>query len=132
VDEQPIRATDPALLAVRAELAAREPVFHHPELGTSAEELDRQAAAEFEEVGASGRRYGRDFVLATVHDRFARGLADGPWEAGGFHCVALGAETYLLTYDLRQGLRLTRRVTVWRRTPDDWEIVYHQGTVVSG
>ena len=131
MDEQPSRVTAPALAAVRDELAAREPVFHHPELGTSREELDRQAAAEFEEVGASGRRYGRQFVLATVHDRFSRGLPDDPWEADGFHCVALGPQTYLLTYDLRQGDRLTRRATIWRRTADDWEVVYHQGTVVS-
>ena len=130
MDEEPSRVTDPALVAVRDELAAREPVFHHPERGTSPEALDRQAAAEFEEVGASGRRYGRDFVLATVRDRFARGLADDPWDAGDFHCVSLGPQTYLLTYDLRQGDRLTRRATVWRRTADDWEVVYHQGTLV--
>ncbi|SDF99321.1 hypothetical protein SAMN05660662_4075 [Blastococcus aurantiacus] len=129
MDEQPARMTAPALAAVRDELAAREPVFHHPRLGTSREALDRQAAAEFEEVGASGRRYGREFVLATVHDRVARGLPDDPWAAGDFHCVALGPQTYLLTYDLRQGDRLTRRATVWRRTADDWEAVYHQGTV---
>jgi len=131
VAEEPSRATDPALVAVRDELAAREPVFHHPELGTSSEELDRQAAAEFEEVGASGRRYSREFVLATIHDRFARGISDDQWELGGAHCVALGPQTYLLTYDLRQGDRLTRRATIWRRTADDWEVVYHQGTLVS-
>lgn len=130
MDEQPSRVTDAALVAVRDELAAREPVFHHPELGTSPADLDRQAAAEFEEVGASGRRYGREFVLATVQQRFARGVPDDPWDAGGFHCVALGPQTYLLTYDLRRGDRLTRRATVWRRTPDDWEVVYHQGTLV--
>ena len=91
MDEQPTRVTDPALTAVRDELAAREPIFHHPELGTSPADLDRQAAAEFEEVGASGRRYSREFVLATVHDRFVRGIPDDPWELSGFHCVALRA-----------------------------------------
>ena len=130
MDEEPSRVTDPALTAVRDELAAREPVFHHPELGSSPADLDRQAAAEFEEVGASGRRYSREFVLATVHDRFVRGIADDPWELDGFHCVVLGPQTYLLTYDLRQGDRLTRRATIWRRTTDDWEVVYHQGTLV--
>ena len=129
MDEEPSRVTDPALAAVRDELAAREPIFHHPELGTSVEALGRHAAAEFEEVGASGRRYSREFVLATVHDRFARDLPDAPWEADDFRCVALGPRTYLLTYDLRQGDRLTRRATVWRRTADDWEVVYHQGTL---
>lgn len=130
MDEQPARVTDPALEAVRDELAAREPVFHHPELGTSPEDLDRQAAAEFEEVGASGRRYGREFVLTTVAERFAAGAPDDEWEIDDAHCVSLSPQTYLLTYDLRQGDRLTRRATVWRRTADDWEVVYHQGTLV--
>ncbi len=130
MDEQPLRSTDPALDGVRAELAAREPVFHHPELGTSAEALDRQAAAGFEEVGASGRRYGRAFVLATVAERFARGVPEDDWALDDVQCRALGPETYLLTYDLRQGDRLTRRATIWRRTADDWEVVYHQGTLV--
>ena len=130
MDEEPSRVTDPALVAVRDELAAREPIFHHPELGTSPEDLDRQAAAQFEEVGASGRRYSREFVLATVHDRASRGIPDPAWELGGFHCVALGPDTYLLTYDLQEVDRLTRRATIWRRTADDWEVVYHQGTPV--
>ena len=130
MDQQPSRVTDPALVAVRDELAAREPVFHHPELGTSPADLDRQAAAEFEEVGASGRRYSRAFVLSDIHDRITRGVPDPPWELSGFHCVALGPDTYLLTYDLQEVERLTRRATIWRRTADDWEVVYHQGTLV--
>jgi hypothetical protein len=45
----------------------------------------------------------------------------------------LGPEFYLLTYTLRQPDRLTRRSTIWRRTEDgDWQIVFHQGTPVSG
>jgi hypothetical protein len=32
---------------------------------------------------------------------------------------------------LQQGARNTRRATIWRRTPDGWKVVYHQGTVVS-
>ena len=131
MNEEPLRVTDPALTAVRDELAAREPVFHHPEFGTSVEDLDRQAAAGFEEVGASGRRYSREFVLATVHDRFARGVLDDPWAADGFHCRALAPDTYLLTYDLRQGARLTRRATIWHRAEHGWQVVYHQGTVAT-
>jgi hypothetical protein len=28
-------------------------------------------------------------------------------------------------------VRLTRRATIWLRTPDGWKIVYHQGTIVA-
>ncbi|HYH24755.1 MAG TPA: DUF4440 domain-containing protein [Blastococcus sp.] len=130
VIEQPERVTDPALLDVLSELSKLEPIFHHPELGTSAAELQRQAAPDFWEIGASGRRYGRDFVLATVRARYKSGQPDDAWETSDFYCQAIAPDTYLLTYDLRQGARLTRRSTLWRLTGDGWQIVFHQGTVV--
>ena len=69
-------------------------------------------------------REGKDDIVET-------GAAGAQVELGADSIVALGPQTYLLTYDLRQGDRLTRRATVWRRTADDWEVVYHQGTLVS-
>ncbi|NAZ76317.1 DUF4440 domain-containing protein [Kineococcus sp. T13] len=122
--------TEPALLPVLRELRAREPLFHRPELGTGAEDLEQQMAPDFFEVGASGRRYGRRFVMDVLLRRYAEG-GDDPWQTSGFHCRALGADTYLLTYTLRQGPRLTRRVTAWQRTPRGWRVLYHQGTPVT-
>jgi hypothetical protein len=43
----------------------------------------------------------------------------------------LGADTYLITYVLRQGDRITRRATVWQSDDSGWRVLYHQGTVVS-
>lgn len=123
--------TDPALLGVLEELRAREPLFHRPELGTSAEDLDRQMAPDFWEVGASGARYDRDHVRAVLLRRYAAG-GDDPWETSEFSCRALGEGTYLLTYLLRQGERRTRRATVWRRAAQGWQVLYHQGTPVAG
>ena len=116
--EKPDRVTDPALLDVLSELAEREPIFHRPELGTSPPELERQAAPDFWEIGASGRRYSRDFVLATVLARYESGQPGDAWETSGFYCQAVAPDTYLVTYDLRQGARLTRRSSLWRRTED--------------
>ncbi|WP_062537057.1 DUF4440 domain-containing protein, partial [Mizugakiibacter sediminis] len=84
---------------------------------------------DFWEVGASGKRYSREFVLAVLEER-RRNPVEERWETRDFHCRALGADTYLLTYTLRQDARLTRRATVWRRAPQGWKIVYHQGTLV--
>jgi hypothetical protein len=43
----------------------------------------------------------------------------------------LSEDTYLLTYTLLQdNVRLTRRSTIWRSTPEGWKIVFHQGTIV--
>jgi hypothetical protein len=130
-DGEPDLVTDPALLEVLAELRRREPVFHRPELGTRPEDLERQIAPDFWEVGASGRRYSRGYVIELLLRRYAAGV-DEPWETSEFHCRAVGPDTYLLTYTLRQGERLTRRLTAWRRTAGDWQVLYHQGTVIGG
>ena len=123
--------TDPDLLPVLDELRAREPLFHRPELGTRAEDLEAQTAPDFFEVGASGRLYGRRHVLDVLLRRFAGDGGEDPWETSGFHCRALGEDTYLLTYTLRQDERVTRRMTAWRRTQRGWQVLYHQGTPVT-
>ncbi len=87
-------------------------------------------SADFWEVGASGRRYSREFVLEALAERFASQQAD-LWRVEGFHCAELAADHYLATYILFQGPRITRRATIWRRTADGWQAVYHQGTVVA-
>ena len=126
----PDEPTDAALLPVLEELQAREPIFHRPELGTGAEDLERQMAPDFFEVGASGHRYSRSHVQEVLLERYAAGGED-PWGTSDFHCRQLGPDTYLLTYTLRQGQRVTRRVTVWRRSEQGWQVVYHQGTPVT-
>ncbi len=127
----PPLTTDPALQNVLAELAAREPIFHRPKLGTTRADFERMTAEDFWETGASGRRYSRQFVLDELEKRF-----DGPhedvWETSDFHCLRLGQDTYLVTYTLLQDrVRLTRRATIWRKTADGWKVVYHQGTLVA-
>jgi hypothetical protein len=115
---------------VLAELSAREPIFHRLEFGTKRADFERMTAEDFWETGASGRRYSREFVLDELERRFAA-PRDDVWETSDFQCRRLGEDTYLLTYTLLQdGVRLTRRATIWRRTVDGWKIVYHQGTVV--
>jgi hypothetical protein len=115
--------------AVLAELVAREPLFHRPELGTTRADFAAQMAPDFWETGASGRRYERDAVLDTLADRWSR-PHDDPWETGEFRVREVGPETYLLTYTLRQEERVTRRATIWQRVPGGWQVVYHQGTLV--
>ena len=37
-----------------------------------------------------------------------------------------------LTYTLYQPGRVTRRSSIWHRSPSGWQVIYHQGTVVQG
>jgi len=127
---EPIRATPPELAEILAELSSREPIFHRPEFGTSRADFDRMLSEDYWEVGASGRRYTRAFVLDELERRFSVPHED-LWETRDFHCMSLSEDTHLLTYTLLQERkRLTRRATIWRRTPDGWKAVYHQGTIV--
>ena len=121
--------TDPKLLDVLAELRRREPIFHRPQFGTSRAEFAALVDDDFWEVGASGRRYSRQFVLEVVEKR-ASTPGEELWETTDFRCQELAVGLYLLTYTLRQGARITRRTTIWRRTAEGWKIVFHQGTIV--
>jgi hypothetical protein len=117
-------------LDILNELRAREPIFHRPELGTSRADFEKMTAPDFWEVGASGKRYSREFVLDLLEQRYANPVSE-QLEASDFRCQELAVGLYLVTYTLVQdGSRKTRRTTIWRRTPECWQIVYHQGTII--
>ena len=112
-----------------AELRELEPIFHRPQYFASRGALARLVSPEFWEIGASGRRYSRAYVLQTLAQR-AAARAEDPWETRDFRCQALAPGVFLLTYTLRQGPRVTRRATLWQRHARRWRILFHQGTVV--
>jgi hypothetical protein len=127
---EPILTTAPELQEILAELSNREPIFHRPEYGTTRADFERMMVEDYWETGASGRRYSGKFVPDELEKRFSV-PHDDVWETRDFHCRRLSEDTYLLTYTLLQDKqRLTRRTTIWRKTPDGWKIVYHQGTIV--
>lgn len=116
-------------LAIMKELIDREPLFHRTEFGIRRKDFERMTAAEFWEVGASGRRYSRKFVLDVLEKRYEKPVEE-EWEMRDLHCQRIAPENYLFTYTLAQGQTVTRRATIWRRTAEGWQIVYHQGTMV--
>ena len=128
---EPALATNPALAGVLRELSGREPIFHRPEWGTARADFERMTAPDFWEIGASGRRYSREYVLDTLEKRYERRAHVDVWETSDFQCRELARDLYHLTYTLLQdGARKTRRSTLWRRTPQGWQALFHQGTIV--
>lgn len=127
---EPDLSTAPELADVLDALRRREPIFHRPEFGTTRADRERMTAADFWEIGASGQRYSRAYVLDLL-DRRVPDPAEHTWQTSDFHCRRLGPDTYLLTYTLAQGERVSRRSTLWRRHDGDWQIVFHQGTLVA-
>ncbi|MGX1804218.1 nuclear transport factor 2 family protein [Nocardia sp. NPDC055321] len=132
-ESEPDRRTAEHLQSLLDDLARREPIFHGPDM--TREDFEWVTAVDFWETGASGQRYSRDFVWATIEQRqaFSEQHHDerDSWETGDFQLREIAPGTFLLTYTLLQRARLTRRLTVWQRVGDDWTILYHQGTVVA-
>jgi hypothetical protein len=126
---EPNLLTDPRVADVLKELILREPIFHRPEFGTTRADFESMTEETFWEVGASGRRYSREYVLDELERRRANQGKDA-WQTRDFHCFEIAFDNYLLTYTLIQGARVTRRSTIWRRTDQGWKILYHQGTIV--
>jgi len=120
----------PELMSILEELRSREPIFHTERFGRTVEDFERTIAPDFWEVGASGRRYSREFILQMrSKDKLVDADSTG-WKLSGFGLRRLGQDCYLLTYTLDQNGRITRRATIWEKC-DGWRLVYHQGTEVT-
>ena len=116
---------------VTQELLAREPLFHRPEFGTSRKDFERMIADDFWEVGASGKKYSREYVLDVLEDRHRLEVREH-WVVTDFSCRWICPDTYLVTYQLEQEAgRLSRRAALWQLTPDGWKALYHQGTLIT-
>jgi hypothetical protein len=118
---------------VRSALRDREPVFHRPERGTDRADWERMTVPDYWEVGASGAIYDRAFILDSLADRYADPAYDpmAGLAVDDFAVREAGSGVWLATYRLCQGERLTRRVSVWREAHLGWQLLYHQGTVIT-
>ncbi len=116
--------TSPELLPILQDLRSREPIFHRPGEPTT-------MAPTYWEVGASGRRYSRQFILKHLAASPPLDALQAGWKTSDHAVVRLSADTFLFTYTLQQPQRLTRRATIWQQTPSGWQVLFHQGTIVT-
>ena len=107
-----------------------EPVFHAACPQATVADFERLVAADFWEVGASGRIYDRQFALDTLKNRPAMPSAE-MWQTSDYALKVLSEHTFMLTYTLRQPWRTTRRMTIWQQQDTQWQALYHQGTTVT-
>jgi hypothetical protein len=130
---EPTRTTDPKLNSILEDLVRREPIFHRSEFGTARADFEHMTAPDFWEIGASGRRYSREYVLNELEKRYqnsSRNLEED-LQAEDFRCQELVPNLYLLTYTLtQQKTRKTHRSTIWQKSTEGWKIVFHQGTII--
>lgn len=117
--------------SILTELIQLEPIFHTSAFGLTPLEFTQRMAPDYWEVGASGRRYSREFILQHLAQNPPADAAASGWACYDYGLRQLSPDTYLLTYTLLQGERLTRRATIWNRSLEGWRILYHQGTIVA-
>ncbi len=91
--------------------------------------LDMVIADDFVEVAASGRSFGKDEVLARLPTE--NGVS---FRAEDLTVKLLSATVGLITYTATRSadgvVAKSRRCSLWRLSDDQWQMVYHQGTVV--
>lgn len=112
------------------ELSAREPIFHRPAFARTVEEFAALMADDYWEVGASGKVYDRAFILAHLAASPPVDAEAEDWRVSDFGVRSVGKDTFLATYQLAQGPRLSRRATLWQHAEGEWKILYHQGTLI--
>ena len=115
---------------VLAELTAREPIFHRPAFARTPEHFAKLMTSDYWEIGASGQRYDRTFILELLKQNPPTDAEAEGWTCSNFELRELPGDTYLLTYNLNQRGRHTRRATLWQRRSQEWQILYHQGTIM--
>jgi hypothetical protein len=111
--------------AIEAELS-----LLRPEVRSAAETVDELLDPDFTEVGASGRLWDRQAIVAAL----ASGEITDPEaiEATEVAGVQLGKDLVHVTYVSRRvGGSPVRRSSIWRRTDGRWRLYYHQGTPTS-
>jgi hypothetical protein len=106
------------------ELKLLQPATRH-----SVERLNELLADDFLEIGASGKRYGKQEVLNT--------LPTSPAERFNIHdfeVKELSAQIILATYRVEKeisgsGERVySLRSSIWQKQNGQWKIIFHQGT----
>ncbi|MBB1256914.1 nuclear transport factor 2 family protein [Streptomyces alkaliterrae] len=114
------------------EAITRELELMSPAVRTSRVLADELLDPEFVEVGASGRRWVREAMLAELPD-MPGAAEDGPqYVPANMSGVVLAPGVVHLTYETTIDGRRARRSSIWRKTDEcsGWRMYYHQATPV--
>ncbi|MGY0070649.1 nuclear transport factor 2 family protein [Streptomyces sp. QTS137] len=117
--------TDPytaADAAIEAELKLLD-----PEVRRSPERVGGLLHPEFTEIGASGRVWDRDAIIALLAGERDSGEPTGT--VSRMKAVQLAPDTVHLTFDTDHNGRCAHRSSLWRRTGRKWLLYFHQGTL---
>ncbi len=80
---------------------------------------------DFQEIGASGRLWSRSEIISVLADE----ASASPVTVTDMVGRTVSPDLILLTYVTTTPDRKVRRCSLWRRSEQDWRILFHQGTV---
>ncbi|GAB3168825.1 DUF4440 domain-containing protein [Streptomyces incanus] len=98
-----------------------------PEVRRSPRRVGELLHPEFVEVGASGRVWDRDAIIALLAGEHDAG--DPAGTVSRMKAAQLAPDTVHLTYDTDHRSRRAHRSSLWRRTGRVWLLYFHQGTL---
>ncbi len=103
-----------------------------PGVRTSRAEAGQLLDPEFVEVGASGRRWSYEEMLAELPDMPGNSEEGPRYVPSGMTGVVLAPGVVHLTYETVIEGRRARRSSLWRRSGEGtgWRMYYHQATPV--
>lgn len=112
---------------IRCELRLLEPSTR-----TSRAQAGQLLDPEFVEVGASGRRWSYEEMLAELPDMPGNSEEGPQYVASGMTGVVLAPDVVHLTYETTIEGGRARRSSLWRRSGEEtgWRMYYHQATPV--
>ncbi len=119
----------PELTVLCEQLSNWEPRYHAAAPTASLADFDRLVADDFWEIGASGRHYSREYARRVLQQR-VQTPPESDWVTTDYCLTLMADNLYLLTYSLTQFGRQTLRSSLWQRNGDQWQVRFHQGTVV--
>lgn len=100
-----------------------------PEIRRSPEQVGALLHPDFFEFGASGRRWDRASIVASLAATTAPGARAGI--TSHMKGVQLAPDLVHLTFDTDNNGRRAHRSSLWRRMGEGWLLYFHQGTLFS-
>lgn len=120
-------ASDAVNEAIAGELALLDPAVR-----ASRSEAVRLLDPEFVEIGASGRRYTYEQMLAWLPDNTGAAAEEPRHDPPAITGTLLAPGVVQLRYETDSDGRRARRTSLWRKRDEEtgWRMFYHQGTPV--
>lgn len=123
------RMTDVVGAEVLARIAGLERELQTPACRADEARVRELLAADFVEIGASGRRWDLESIVALLRTEAADPDA-GVIEMTGLSARALAPGVVQVFWDADRSGRRARRTSIWCERGTGWQQVYHQGTLL--